>query len=139
MASIEISDPISAILGIGGKIIDKIWPDPAQADQAKLALIKLQQEGALQEIAGQMKINETEAANPNVFVSGWRPFVGWVCGVGLATQFLIAPLATWGAALYGKTVIFPPLDMGTLLALLGGMLCIGGMRTVEKINGVAAK
>lgn len=132
-------DPVSALLDIGGKVIDRIWPDPAQAASAKLELIKLQQSGELSVIAGQMDINKVEAANPSVFVSGWRPFVGWICGAGLATQFLIAPLATWASTLYGHSVTFPPLDMSTLLTLLGGMLGIGGMRTVEKLNGVANK
>jgi hypothetical protein len=71
-----------------------------------------------------------------MFVAGWRPFIGWVCGAGLATQFLVGPLFTWVAALLGKPVVFPVLDLSTLVTLLIGMLGLGGMRTLEKVNGV---
>lgn len=84
----------------------------------------------------QADVNKVEAANSNFFVAGWRPAVGWVCSIGLLTQFIVAPLATWASGLFGKTVTFPSLDMGTLLTLLLGMLGLGGMRTFEKVNGV---
>lgn len=132
-------DPVSALLDIGGKVIDRVWPDPVQAASAKLELFKLQQSGELAQIAGQMDINKAEAANPNVFVSGWRPFIGWVCGLGFGVQFVFGPLAEWGSALYGHPVKFPPMDTGTMMPLLLGMLGLGGLRTAEKINGVAAK
>lgn len=132
-------DPISALLDIGGKVIDRVWPDPAQAAAAKLELFKLQQSGELAQIAGQMDVNKAEAANPNVFVSGWRPFIGWVCGLGFGVQFVFGPLAEWGSTLYGHPVKFPPMDTGTMMPLLLGMLGLGGLRTAEKIQGVAAK
>ena len=126
-------DPITAALDIGGKLIDRLWPDPTQADLAKLELFRLQQSGELQQIAGQLDVNKAEAANTSVFVSGWRPFIGWICGTGLAYQFLVYPVL----------VAFVPnivqLDMGTLLTLLAGMLGLGAMRTQEKLQGVAAK
>lgn len=84
----------------------------------------------------QADVNKAEAGSTSVFVAGWRPFIGWVCGIGLGTQFLVAPLATWIAALCGKAIMFPPLDLGTLGTLLFGMLGLGGMRTYEKVNGV---
>lgn len=130
-------DPITAALELGSKIIERLWPDPEKRDEAKLELLKMQQAGELAQVVAQLKVNEAEASNPSRFVSGWRPFVGWVCTTALAIQFIVAPVATWIAALSGKTVSFPPLDMGTLLTLLGGMLGLGGLRTVEKINGVA--
>jgi hypothetical protein len=132
-------DPISALLDVGSKVIDRVWPDPAQAASAKLELMKLQQSGELAQIAGQMDINKVEAANPSVFVSGWRPGIGWVCGAGFAVQFVVGPLAEWGSALYGHPVKFPQMDTGTMMPLLLGMLGLGGMRTAEKIQGVAAK
>ncbi len=126
-------DPISAALEIGSKVIDRLWPDPLQRDAAKLELFKLQQAGELQLITGQLEINKVEAANTNLFVSGWRPFIGWVCGVGLCYQFLFYPIAIG----YMDKIV--QLDMGTLLTLLGGLLGLGTLRTVEKINQVAAK
>jgi hypothetical protein len=132
-------DPLSALLDIGGKVIDRVWPDPEKAAAAKLELFKMQQSGELAIIAGQLEINKVEAANPSVFVSGWRPFIGWVCGSGFAIQFVIGPMAEWGSALYGNPVKFPQMDVGTMMPLLIGMLGLSGFRSVEKINGVAAK
>jgi hypothetical protein len=132
-------DPLSALLDVGSKVIDRVWPDPAQAASAKLELMKLQQSGELALIAGQMDINKVEAANPSVFVSGWRPGIGWVCGAGFAVQFVVGPLAEWGSALAGHPVKFPQMDTGTMMPLLLGMLGLGGMRTAEKMQGVAAK
>lgn len=130
-------DPISALLDVSGKVIDRLWPDPAQAAQAKLELLKLQQAGELAEIAGQLEINKAEASNPNPFTSGWRPFIGWICGAGFAVQFVVGPLAEWVAALYGHPVHFPQMDVGTMMPLLFGMLGLGAYRTAEKIQGVA--
>jgi hypothetical protein len=132
-------DPISAALDIGGKVIDRLWPDPSQAAAAKLELMKMQQSGELAQITGQLDVNKVEAASASVFVAGARPFVMWVCSAGLAIQFIVGPLLTWGAALAGHPIAFPQLDMGTLMTLLAGMLGLGGMRTVEKLNGVASK
>jgi len=132
-------DPVSALLDIGGKVLDRVFPDPAQQATARLELLKLQQSGELTQIAGQMEINKVEAANPSVFVSGWRPAIGWVCGAGFAIQFVVGPLAEWGSAFYGHPVKFPQMDTGTMMPLLLGMLGLGGMRTAEKMQGVAAK
>lgn len=131
-------DPVTALLDIGGKLIDRIWPDPTQAANAKFELFKLQQSGELQQIAGQLKINEAEASNPSVFVSGWRPFVGWVCGFGLVYSFIGQPLLAW-ASINFSFAIPPSLDLGTLLTILGGMLGLGSLRTFEKVNGVDRK
>jgi len=119
------------------KVIDRLWPDPVERAKAQVELLKLQQSGDLAVIAGQMDINKVEAASASLFVSGWRPFVGWICGVGLGMQFLVSPLITWGAELAGRTLTLPALDLSTLITLLGGMLGIAGLRTVEKVRGVA--
>ena len=132
-------NPIGAVLDIGGKLIDRLWPDPQKKAEAQFELFKLQQSGELQAIAAQLEINKIEAANLSVFVSGWRPAVGWVCVSGFAIQFVVNPLATWGGELLGKAITFPSLELGTLMTLLGGLLGLGGLRTIEKINGVASK
>ena len=123
------------LLGVAGKILDKVIPDPVARANAQVELLKVHQAGQL----AQIELNKTEAAHTSVFVSGWRPFIGWVCGTAFAFQFVAAPLLTWAATLYGNPVAFPSLDMGTLLTLLLGMLGLGGMRTAEKVKGVAAK
>jgi hypothetical protein len=136
---------LTSVIGVVATVIDRAFPDPAQRDAAKLKLLELQQSGEMAQLAAdtelakaQAAINQTEAANPNLFVSGWRPFVGWVCGLGLAYAFLIKPIASpliqkWSG------VPMEALDVGTLLTLLFGMLGLGGMRTFEKMNGVARK
>lgn len=139
-------DPFTALLDLGGKVIDRVIPDPSAKAAANLELLKLAQNGELAQLTadtalaqGQLAVNAAEAANTSVFVSGWRPMVGWVCASGLGFQFLANPLLTWGAAMAGHPVAVPSLDLSTLMTLLTGMLGLGGMRTLEKLNGVAAK
>lgn len=86
-------------------------------------------------VAAQIDVDKQEASSENVFVAGWRPFIGWVCGVGLACQFIVGPLFMWAATLLKHPTPFPTLDLGTLMTLLLGMLGLGGMRTYEKISG----
>ena len=131
-------DPITAALNIGTQLIGHFFPNQADADAAKLKLLELQQNGELLKITAQTDIDKAEASNPSTFVSGWRPFVGWVCGFGLVYAFIGQPLLSWYAGIY-KFAIPPTLDLGTLLTVLGGMLGLGSLRTVEKIQGVAAK
>lgn len=132
-------DPLTAALDIGGKLIDRLWPDPTQAAAAKLELFKLQQSGELQMIAGQMDINKAEAATGSLFLGGWRPFVGWVCGIACAWNWIGLPVAKFAAAFFGHPLDIAAADIGEMLPLLFGLLGIGGLRTIEKLNGVAAK
>ena len=132
-------DPITALLSIGNTIIQKIFPDPAQAAQAQLALLKMQQDGELAAISGQMEINKVEAGSSSVFVAGWRPFAGWTCGIGLAYVSIIEPIARLIATLCGYEGAFPAIDTTLTMQVLLGMLGMGGLRTLDKIKGVAAK
>ena len=77
------------------------------------------------------RINEVEAKHRTVFVAGWRPFIGWVCGVALAYNFVIRDFAIW---VFGIEQVPPALQMEHLMTVLVGMLGIGGMRTFEKIK-----
>jgi hypothetical protein len=130
-------DPVSALLDIGGKVIDRLWPDPIQAATAKLELIKLQQSGELAAMAGQMEINKVEAASASVFVSGWRPFIGWVCGAACAWNWIGLKIALFAAAYFEHSLNLAPADLSEMTPVLMGMLGIGGLRTIEKLNGVA--
>ena len=132
-------DPISAALDLGNTLITRIFPDPAQADAAKLELLKLQQTGELATMTAQTDINKEEAKNTSLFVSGWRPAIGWVLALALAYQYLLRPLMTWGTTVAGFNL--PPmvgLD-DNLWQLMMGMLVLGGLRTFEKTQGVASK
>lgn len=133
-------DPVSAALDIGGKIIDRLWPDKAKADEAKLKLFELTQNGELAQLAsetelakGQLAVNQAEATNPNWFVSGWRPAIGWICGLALFYHFFLRPVAN------GFGTPMPALETSDLFQLLLGMLGLSGMRMTEKMKGVAAR
>jgi hypothetical protein len=132
-------DPISSIAGLANTLITKIWPDPKDQASAEALLIKTQMDAALAQAQQQIDINKIEAASSSVFVSGWRPFVGWVCGSAFALHFLFLPLLNWLAELFGHSAITIPFDMSTLSTVLMGMLGLGTMRSVEKWRGVASK
>lgn len=139
-------DPITALLDVGSKVIDRLWPDPAQRDAAKLELFKMQQSGELAKLAadtelarGQIAVNAEEAKNPSVFISGWRPAIGWTCAAACAWNWIGLKVALFVAAYAGHQLHMAPADLGEMMPVLLGMLGLGGLRTAEKINGVAAK
>lgn len=79
----------------------------------------------------QGEINKIEAQHRTIFVAGWRPFIGWVCGVALAYNFVLRDLLIW---FIGPEQVPPALQMEHLMTVLIGMLGLGGMRTFEKFN-----
>ena len=93
---------------------------------------------AREESAGQLEVNKVEDAHASTFVSGWRPFIGWTCGVGLAYNFLLYHFLAWAWVAFAFQGEAPPnLETGELMPLLMGMLGMGGLRTFEKVRGVA--
>ena len=141
--SIDINTPWGAVIKGVTDIIDKVIPDPAQRDKAKLGVLTLQQNGQLEELKAtiqlalaQAQLDNTEASSPSLFKSGWRPFIGWTCGGGLFYQFIFRPIGGWIIENWVHWPLPPSLDLTTLMPLLFGMLGLGAMRTVEKIKGV---
>ena len=132
-------DPISSVLDIGAKLIDKLIPDPSQKAAAQLELVKLQQSGDLAEMVAQTDINKIEASSASLFVSGWRPFIGWVCGLALAYSAIVEPIARFVAVMCSYTGHFPTIDTTITMQIMFGMLGLGGMRTFEKSRGIASK
>ena len=125
---------LDSLLSIGTKIIDRVIPDKAAAAQAQAELVKMQVSGELEQLAGQLEVNKVEAAHSSLFVAGWRPFIGWVCGAALAYQFVIRPIVTWAVPSMGYQIAeMPGLD-DNLWELLTGMLGLGGLRTYEKVK-----
>lgn len=117
------------ILDIVGKIVDNVIPDQQKKMELQVELAKLADQEAQREhdsMMGQMEVNKAEASNPNVFVAGWRPAIGWTCAAGFAYSTILAPMFHLGVP-----------DLGFLAEVLLGMLGLtGGMRTIEKIKGV---
>lgn len=123
---------LGAVSDLASSVINKIWPDKSEAEKQQLA-------AAVMVVQGQLDINKVEAANPSVFVSGWRPFIGWVCGYACAWNWIGLPIVKLALLLWGHPVDLAPANLTEMMPILLGMLGLGGLRTMEKINGVAAK
>jgi len=138
-------DPISILLDVGSKVIDRLWPDPAQRDAAKLELLKMQQSGELAQLSAetnlmieQIKVNQAEAQNPSLFVSGWRPGVGWICVAACGWNWIGLPVVKAGLILAsGPALTLAPADLSEMLPVLMGMLGLGALRTFEKVKNAA--
>lgn len=128
---------LTALIGPVTSLLDKFIEDKDQ--KAKLAHeLSTMAEKHAQELAkGQLEINKAEAGHKSIFVAGWRPFIGWTCGVALAWHFVIAPFIMFFSAYFGLDMpALPDFDMGSLLTVLMGMLGLGGLRTFEKYKGI---
>ena len=124
-------DPLTAGVDLATTVINKIWPDKSAAEAAQLA-------AAVALVQGQMDVNKAEAASPNAFTSGWRPAIGWVCGLALLFQYILRPMLMWFGVIAGYQ--WPPLPGidDNLWQLMLGLLGLGGLRTFEKTKGVAS-
>lgn len=119
----------SPILGI----VNKFVPD---ADKKLEATQQIYSILANEDLA-QMEVNKVEAASKSMLVAGWRPFIGWTCGVGLAYATIGQNIMQWACAIWWPDVTPPVVDTALLVPILMGMLGMGGMRTMEKLKGVA--
>jgi hypothetical protein len=124
------------IITIGAKLLDKIIPDKDAREKAQADLLKAAQDQDFQKALAQIEVNKAEAQHSNLFVSGWRPAVGWTCVVGLVYNFIIYPLLLWFIAVTGASVEPPPMFSENLMELVLGMLGLGALRTYEKFKGV---
>lgn len=124
-------DPITAGIDLATSVVKTIWPDKSAQEQQQLA-------AALALVQGQLDINKAEAASPSLLVAGWRPFIGWVCGVACAWNWIGLPVAKFACAYMGHPLQLSPADMSEMWPLLMGMLGLGGLRTFEKTKGVAS-
>jgi hypothetical protein len=129
-------------------IVNKVVPDKAAAAAAAAQLQSMLTAGQLQEELAQLQsvttaqtdINKVEAASTSWWVAGWRPYIGWICGTGLAMSAIIGPIFTWVTTLLGHPTPFPIPNDPLLQSTLAGMLGMGHItRTIEKIKGVAGQ
>ena len=117
-------------LNMVANIIDKV---AGHVD--KFTLDKEEKAQLIQEInKAQIEVNKIEAGQTNLFVSGWRPFVGWTCGIALCYHFVLQPFLMFVLSSTGNPMELPVFDMSTLTTVLLGMLGLGGMRSLEKIK-----
>lgn len=142
MAGLIDTDGITNLIG---KVIDRIIPDPVAQAEAKLKVATLAQNGELEQLhadtqlsAGQLDINKVEAGSSSLFVSGWRPYVGWVCATALAYSAILEPICRFiSQVIFHYTGAFPVIDTNITLQVLLGLLGLGAMRSYDKKNGVA--
>jgi hypothetical protein len=134
---------LAGLLPLVGDVLDKIFPDKQAADAAKLKMMELAQAGELAKLnaetsiaTGQIDTNKIEAASTRLFVAGWRPAVGWTCAAGFGWATIGHPIATWVARANGWPNP-PAIDNETLLYVLGGLLGLGALRSVEKVKKAA--
>lgn len=123
-------DPLTASIDLAKTVVQTIWPDKTEQEKAQLA-------AALSLVQGQIDINKAEAASPSTFTSGWRPFIGWVCGTACAWNWIGLPVAKFACAYFGHPLGLSPADLSEMWPLLMGMLGLGGLRTFEKVKRVA--
>lgn len=122
---------IGQAAGLVGNVIDRIWPNKTEQERAEL-------HAAMLVVQGQLDVNKAEAGSSSVFVAGWRPFIGWVCGSACAWNWIGLPITKAGLLLFGGPALeLAPADLTEMLPVLMGMLGLGALRTFEKTKGVA--
>lgn len=124
------------IIREAGGVLRELVPDADKRMELELRLAELAQRAEEREtslLLAQTEINKTEAASSNLFVAGWRPFIGWVCGGSLAYTWVLAPILKTLFHLQELPIIPPDQIYPIVLAMLG----IAGMRSFEKTKGVA--
>ena len=123
---------IDKLIGPISDIVGKLIPDK---DLQKKLTHELEMSLHKANLA-QLEVNKAEAVHKSMFVAGWRPFVGWVCGVSLLYHFLLSPLMVFIFTIAGVEVLLPEFEFSQLSSILMGMLGLGGLRTFEKMKGV---
>ena len=127
---------LGSLIGPVTGLLDKFIEDKDVKNKLAHEVATMSERHAQELAKGQMEINKTEAAHKSLFVAGWRPAVGWTCCLGMASNFLLIPMANFALALTGSAVVVPLLDTGEMMPVLMGMLGLGAMRTYEKKQGV---
>lgn len=126
----ELTGPIEAV----GNVLDALFTSDKERLDKKAVMARIAQQPALV----QGEINKIEASHKSIFVAGWRPFIGWVCGMALFYNFVLRDLMVWGLMLTSADTPPPPvLHIDVLTTILYALLGLGGMRTFEKLQGRA--
>lgn len=129
---------VSLLMPLVTDVVGSFLPENAEKKASALRDIesKLTEHLAKIDLA-QLDVNKAEAAHRSVFVAGWRPFIGWTCGVALAYAYVVQPVLAFTLVASGNEMKLPVLDLSTMMPVLMGMLGLGGLRTFEKFKGVS--
>ncbi len=128
---------LSSLIQPVSQILDKAIPDQDLKRRLAQELATMSEKHAQQLALAQIEVNAAEAASGSLFKGGWRPCIGWICGIAFGYHFVLQPFIVLRVAMVGVDI--PELlsfDMNTLLTVLGGMLGIGGLRSYEKSKGL---
>ena len=120
---------LQSLIGPVTGLLDKFIEDKDKKNAIAFELATMAEKHAQELAKGQLEVNKTEAAHKSLFVAGWRPAIGWICGMALLYSTILAPIL-------GIWFTVPPVDSALLTSVLMGMLGLGAMRTVEKAKGV---
>ena len=124
---------LTALIGPVTNLVGKFIEDKDAKNKLAHEIATMAEKHAQELAKGQLAINAEEAKSRNIFVAGWRPFVGWTCGIALFAHFILFPSVDVITAYLGyETPTYPAFDMDTLMTVLLGMLGLGGMRSFEK-------
>ena len=128
---------LPSLLPVVGDVLDRFFPNKEERAKAEREIeAKLTAHLASIDLA-QLEVNKQEAAHRSLFIAGWRPFIGWTCGLALFYTYLVQPMATFVLAQTGELIQLPQVDLSMMMPVLLGMLGLGGLRSFEKYKGVA--
>ena len=128
---------IDQLIGPITSLLDKFIEDKDQKARLAHDVATMAQKHAQELAKAQLDVNKVEAAHKSMFVAGWRPAVGWVCCLGLASNYLFIPMANFVLVISNSGVVVPALDLTGMMPVLMGMLGLGAMRSYEKTKGVS--
>ena len=128
---------LSSLIEPVSNLLDKAIPDQDLKRKLSHEIATMSEKHAQELALAQIKVNAAEAASGSLFKGGWRPCIGWICGIAFGYHFVLQPVIIFVVALIGIEIPeLPKFDMNTLLTVLAGMLGIGGLRTYEKQKGL---
>jgi hypothetical protein len=123
---------VASLVGPVTGLLDKFIEDKDQKAALAHEIATMSQKYAQESALAQVEVNKVEAAHSNIFVSGWRPFIGWTCGLGMFGNFITIPFSNFVLALVKVDVVIPLVPLETMMPVLMGMLGLGAMRSFEK-------
>tara|TARA_R100001443_G_scaffold102087_1_gene110163 strand:+ start:24804 stop:25214 length:411 start_codon:yes stop_codon:yes gene_type:complete len=128
---------IKELVGPVTGLVSEFIEDKDEANRLAHEISTLAEKQHHAEVMAQVEVNKQEAAHKSLFVAGWRPAIGWICGLGMLSNFIIVPMTNFVLALVESPVVVPLIELETMMPVLLGMLGLGGMRSYEKAKGVA--